>query len=128
LEDALDALLKSAPPLDFAPPPPEAPPPFFMRRPEGEEPPLPFAATPAGGGTEDVLSPNPPEMTGIDPLAGLTGDAREPDPNAAPQAFVRPQIPPPPAPAIPDLPDDGPQGPALDDDGDFLKMFPGVGG
>jgi hypothetical protein len=40
---------------------------------------------------------------------------------------------PPPAPSaqnvvIPDLPDDQPKGRALDDEGDFLKMFPGAGG
>jgi hypothetical protein len=78
---------------------------------------------------KDVLSPNLAEIMGINSLADLTNNAREAVPKTAPQTPAKPQVPPPPpAQIIPDLPDDQPKGPALGDDSDFLKMFPGVGG
>jgi hypothetical protein len=129
LGDALDMLLKSGPPLDFAPPSPAAPPPSFMPPPAEKEPPLLFTGERYDDDSEkDVLSPNLAEIMGINSIADLTGNAREAAPKTVPQAPAKPQIPPPPAQVIPDLPDDQPKGSASGDDSDFLKMFPGVGG
>jgi hypothetical protein len=125
LDNALEALLKSGPPLDFSPPPPATPPPFFIPPPDEG-----FTAGHAGGdGSEkDVLSSDLTEFMGINSLADLADNARDAAPKTAPQTPLEPQVRPPAQDIIPDLPDDKPKGRASDDDGDFLKMFPDVGG
>jgi hypothetical protein len=131
LDNALEALLKSGPPLDFSPPPPATPPPFFIPSPDEEQAPVSFTVGHSGGeDTEkDVLSPNLAEIMGINSLADLTDNAINAVPKTVPQAPLKPQVPPPPAQdVIPGLPDDKPKGSALDDDNGFLKMFPGAGG
>ena len=120
LDNALGALLKSGPPLDFSKPTPAseepAPMPFTMRHANGEV------------SKKDVLSPNLAELMGINSLADFTDNARAAAPQNLPQPPFKPQVPPPAQDDIPDLPDDKPKGHAWDDDSDFLKMFPGVGG
>jgi hypothetical protein len=128
LDNALDALLKSGPPIDFSPPPPATPPPFFISSADEEKSSLPPALGHTGGDVaeDDILSPNLAEIMGINSLAELTNNAREAVPKTAPPTPVQPPVPPP-AQVIPDLPDDQPKGQALGDDSDFLKMFPGAG-
>jgi hypothetical protein len=131
LGNALEALLKTGPPVDFAPPPPATPPPFFIPAADEEEASLPFAVEPFGGDSpeKDVLPPNLAEIMGINSLADLSNNAGETVPKTAPQTPLKPQVPPPPArDVIPDLPEDKPNVRPLGDDNDFLKMFPGVGG
>ena len=129
LDNALEALLKSGPPIDFSPPPPATPPPFFIPPPEEEQAPLPFTLEHAGGddGEKDVLSPNLAEIMGINYLANLVDNKPEAAPKAAPPTPLKPQVPPAGG-VMPNLPDDKPKESASGDDSDFLKMFPGVGG
>jgi hypothetical protein len=126
LDNALEALLKSGPPLDFSPPPPATPPPFFIPPSDDE---FTMGHDGGDGPKKDVLSPSLAGLMEIDSLADLTGNARKDASKIVPQTPFDPKIPPAPARHVmPDLPDDKPKGRASDDDSDFLKMFPGVGG